>query len=308
MGSTSCTLQKKTAQQPDNGNSYNHNFEGRFCECDQVYDVDAEEGTMFQCLVCEDWFHEKCIGEGRVPDQDEFEAFVCRECVGKNEWLGRYVADKTAFLSTLDTYPEITVDIETVEEKPAEQPTDNEPNEPSAPQPATTAGVKRSASADPEPSAPSPKRVKVETESDCKWSALPPTPTTPLALFLKTNFRTALCHCLDCQTLRLRTLPMIAAEEETYEPDQDDSDTDSLLDAGTRALSSLPRTQALDGIVAYQTLSARLKGFFQGFVQTGKVVSEADVKGFFAEMKGSSAVADSASAPAADPRREESAK
>jgi E3 ubiquitin-protein ligase UBR7 len=101
---------------------------------------------------------------------------------------------------------------------------------------------------------------------------------------------------------------MIAAEEETYEPDQDDSDTDSLLDAGTRALSSLPRTQALDGIVAYQTLSARLKGFFQGFVQTGKVVSEADVRGFFAEMKESGGVVDSASAPAGDQRREESAK
>jgi E3 ubiquitin-protein ligase UBR7 len=73
-------------------------------------------------------------------------------------------------------------------------------------------------------------------------------------------------------------------------------------------LSTLPRTQALDGIVAYQTLSTKLKSFFQGFVQTGRVVSEADVKGFFAEMQSSSTVPDSASGLVSGSRKEESAK
>ena len=72
-------------------------------------------------------------------------------------------------------------------------------------------------------------------------------------------------------------------------------------------MSSLPRTQALDGIVAYQTLSTRLKSFFQGFVATGKVVSEADVRGFFAEMQ-NNAVPDLASGVVGDGRKEESAK
>ena len=271
---------------------------------------------MFQCLVCEDWFHERCIGEERrVPDQDDFDAFVCQDCVGKNEWLGRYVTDKEGFLSTLDTYPEIQVDIETAEDKPSEsQPatTDAETAESISPiQPHAKSGIKRSASSDPEPPHPSPKRTKLESEtsSDCKWTLLPPAPPPPFALFLKSDFRTRLCLCLNCQTTRLRNLPMIAAEEETYEPDEDTSDTDSLLDAGTRALSNLPRTQALDGIVAYQTLSSKLKNFFQGFVQKGQVVSEADVRGFFAEMTGGSAVVDTANAaPATDHRREESAK
>ena len=73
-------------------------------------------------------------------------------------------------------------------------------------------------------------------------------------------------------------------------------------------MSTLPRTQALDGIVAYQTLSTKLKSFFQGFVQTGRVVSEADVRGFFAEMQNGSAVPDSASGLVSDSRKEESAK
>jgi len=50
-----------------------------------------------------------------------------------------------------------------------------------------------------------------------------------------------------------------------------------------------------------------LKTFFQGFVETGKVVSEADVRGFFAEMQ-NTAVPDLASGILGDSRKEESAK
>lgn len=183
-------------------------------------------------------------------------------------------------------------------------------------------GIKRSHSAEPEAAEQPSKRAKVEdvpedSSEPCKWASLPPSPSIPFALFLKENFRDHLCRCITCEITRLRTLPMISHEEETYEPDEDNSDTgtslvvqtniDSLLDAGTKALSSLPRTQALDGIVAYQTLSTKLKSFFQGFVQTGRVVSEADVRGFFAEMQ-STATTTVGTGVAPDSRREESAK
>jgi len=315
MGTTPCSLRKVALQSPNAKNEYNHNFEGRFCDCDQVYDVDAEEGTMFQCLVCEDWFHEKCIGEGRVPDQDDFDGFVCKNCVGKNEWFGRYVAKKDIFMSTLDTYPEVKVDVGT-------SPTESQSTattQPSSAPDSSANGVKRSLSTEPD-SEQASKRVKVEDVPEppepCNWAALPPTPSPPFAMFLKENFRDHLCRCITCEMTRLRTLPMISREEETYEPEEDNSDTgnalvnqsnvDSLLDAGTKALSSLPRTQALDGIVAYQTLSTKLKTFFQGFVQSGKVVSEADVRGFFAEMQGAQQPVGNGIPP--DSRREESAK
>lgn len=46
-------------------NVYCHNFEGRFCDCDEAFVPEEQRGTMFQCLlgdVChEDWFHEECI-------------------------------------------------------------------------------------------------------------------------------------------------------------------------------------------------------------------------------------------------------
>jgi len=201
---------------------------------------------MFQCLVCEDWFHEKCIGEGRVPDQDDFDVFVCQKCVGENDWLGRYVAVKEAFLSTLETYPEVKVDIETVDGPTAQEipvssaSTVAETTPPEATESETaTAGVKRSLSTEPGTPEPSSKRVKVETVADdetvteqCKWSSLPVPPAKPFALFLTDDFRDHLCRCLSCQTLRLRNLPMIAEEEETHEPDEDNSDTGTFPLAG----------------------------------------------------------------------------
>jgi hypothetical protein len=50
-----------------------------------------------------------------------------------------------------------------------------------------------------------------------------------------------------------------------------------------------------------------LKTFFQGFVDTGKVVSKADVDGFFEEMK-NTGIPDLASGMVGDGRKEESAK
>lgn len=57
------------------GNTYNQNFQNRFCGCEEVYDAHEEKGTMFQCLGLatekdggcgEDWWHPEClVGPGR---------------------------------------------------------------------------------------------------------------------------------------------------------------------------------------------------------------------------------------------------
>ena len=35
-----------------NENTYGHNFEGKYCYCNN-----SDDGDMIQCLSCEDWFH-----------------------------------------------------------------------------------------------------------------------------------------------------------------------------------------------------------------------------------------------------------
>lgn len=65
--SNSCALRRTRDDPPSNpGIEYGHNFEGRFCECEErVSDESYGHAAMFQCLVgtrCqEDWFHARCI-------------------------------------------------------------------------------------------------------------------------------------------------------------------------------------------------------------------------------------------------------
>ncbi|PYI22836.1 hypothetical protein BO86DRAFT_390206 [Aspergillus japonicus CBS 114.51] len=79
MPSTSpCTLRNDPqtgakgvhSEEPHPGNKYNHNFQNKFCGCNEDYDPNQERGTMFQCLGVgtvetggcgEDWWHPECL-------------------------------------------------------------------------------------------------------------------------------------------------------------------------------------------------------------------------------------------------------
>lgn len=43
---------------------------------------------MLQCVLCEDWFHENCIGP--APREEQFEDFICKTCVSAHKWLLHY--------------------------------------------------------------------------------------------------------------------------------------------------------------------------------------------------------------------------
>jgi hypothetical protein len=73
-------------KEPENAtNRYNHNYEGRYCRCDGVY---APTDTMFQCALCEDWFHDRCLP--RLPPPDRWAVLVCALCVGGHPVLARH--------------------------------------------------------------------------------------------------------------------------------------------------------------------------------------------------------------------------
>nr|OQO25957.1 hypothetical protein B0A51_06281 [Rachicladosporium sp. CCFEE 5018] len=76
---TSCSLRVNTetgrkggvvAEEARSGNTYNENYQGKFCGCGEEYDPETEKGTMFQCLGLaseenggcgEDWWHPECL-------------------------------------------------------------------------------------------------------------------------------------------------------------------------------------------------------------------------------------------------------
>eukprot|EP00475_Leptophrys_vorax_P007055 TRINITY_DN14449_c0_g1_i2.p1 TRINITY_DN14449_c0_g1~~TRINITY_DN14449_c0_g1_i2.p1 ORF type:complete len:268 (-),score=59.06 TRINITY_DN14449_c0_g1_i2:114-917(-) len=72
-------------------NKYGHNFAGRYCYCDSKYDEDQD--TMLQCILCEDWFHERCISVPVPPEQDQ--DMFCKNCILNHPCLQPYVFCRT---------------------------------------------------------------------------------------------------------------------------------------------------------------------------------------------------------------------
>lgn len=121
-----CNLRKPPLNfVPENdSNTYTKNHEGHFCYCPRgwTYDPLEEAESMFQCLVCEEWFHETCtslrpapkeqISDGQgaseatstaPPDEEgppplisheAFDSLICDVCVRRHPILHHYVGQK----------------------------------------------------------------------------------------------------------------------------------------------------------------------------------------------------------------------
>ncbi|KAF9063015.1 hypothetical protein BDP27DRAFT_1385048 [Rhodocollybia butyracea] len=102
-------------------------------------------------------------------------------------------------------------------------------------------------------------------------------------LFLTEGFRDRWCRCSSCIP-ELEAYPYLLTEEETYELEDDPDSGLSLEELGMRALAKLPRERAIDGIHAFNSMRDDLVKYLRPFAQEGKVVKEADVRGFFDNM------------------------
>lgn len=104
--SARCTLtEEKDYLNPENGVPPRtiHNFEGKFCSCDVPYGENNDLGDMLQCTLCEDWFHEGCLGD-EIPSEDDFDELICPSCVEAYLFLSP--------LATIKGDSEVTVDVD----------------------------------------------------------------------------------------------------------------------------------------------------------------------------------------------------
>ncbi|KAL1692810.1 hypothetical protein GGG16DRAFT_123725 [Schizophyllum commune] len=97
------------------------------------------------------------------------------------------------------------------------------------------------------------------------------------------DFRERWCRCEECLPSLLAN-KFLLEDEETWEPPEDEDSGRSLEELGLRALNSLPRDRAIDGIMHFNALKDHLVGYLRPFAQEGKVVGETDVRSFFAEL------------------------
>ncbi|KAI8971638.1 hypothetical protein BDF20DRAFT_915419 [Mycotypha africana] len=294
-------------------NAYNHNFQGRYCRCDQHYDPDTEEATMYQCLICEDWFHERCIGN--IPEEiANFDCYVCRTCTkrcpfilsGKDSRFSYGLSKGQAPISKW-IIPEA---VEPVTEKVTSS-NGLENSSVSVDKPNIDVNTQNKEKA--APSIPTTKSQDSETvtiEKKRKHNEdeehLPFTTQTKLKkqkkhdtycenidqslfagydnveLFLQDEWRQGLCKCKECaHAYKDNNVEFLLQEEETYEPEEDEDSKKSLLQIGMEQLQHVDRVQVIESLMAYKTLAADIKGYLESFKETGKVVTKKDIQDFF---------------------------
>ena len=240
------------------------------------------------------------------PTPSAFSAFICWLCVTKNPWLRNYSGTpgflpavfKTDAKDLIPTTASQSIHISSTDGPPSKK-------------------RKASPDADMPDAPPYPKRphaleqpmptpaLTFTTDSTTTLCTLPPPPniTLPLSLFLThpvhelPNGPTTFCHCpshLPNFSHSPLNLLISSVEETTYKPplSRPSSPTGShhsILDMGERALSTMDRVKAIEGVMAYNHMKEKLREFLKPFAEGGGVVGAEDVRRYFEKLRGEGA-------------------
>ncbi|XP_038075037.1 putative E3 ubiquitin-protein ligase UBR7 isoform X2 [Patiria miniata] len=179
FGSMQCKLIEKDATNPDN--KYNQNFRGVYCICNRPYPdpEDEIEDEMIQCVVCEDWFHGRHLGDVRVPESNDYQEMVCAQCMqGACDFLWYYAITSKEVKIEKD---ESCLDVE-VENVAKNQPVSDSGNKEHAEGPATSdtepyvTSDQKPAALQPAPDHPSTDNAtSTDTKNTVPLNEVPPT-------------------------------------------------------------------------------------------------------------------------------------
>ncbi|KAE9967277.1 hypothetical protein EG328_008303 [Venturia inaequalis] len=241
------------------------------------------------------------------PEEETFEHLVCYKCVEAFPWIKRH-AGTEGFLPPVYQKNELNTPSEQSAEAGASIIPTEETNVRSTVLP--TESRKRKASDEPSDSNPTDsftvKRQRSTSNplkdsheptstpiSICLYEKLPQPSSEAFSLFVKEDFRLHLCRCPKHFPL-LTPHPALLEEEETYEPPVSEPSlhgggslgSRSLLDRGEAALSNMDRVKAIEGVMVYNHLREKVKGFLKPFAESGQAVGAEDIKAYFEKLRG----------------------
>ncbi|XP_003214449.2 putative E3 ubiquitin-protein ligase UBR7 [Anolis carolinensis] len=268
-------------------NKYNDNFFGLYCVCKRPYpDPDDEvPDEMIQCIVCEDWFHGRHLGE-IPPDSGDFHEMVCQACMDRCPFLWAY-APKLAVPTVTKVTPAaedgVILNVEETEEVKKENG--------GSPQ-MKTEEEKVAQNNEPSTSSVSECSQSIKNEaSTCTLQELQVKQYLKknTATFWPHNWRSKLCTCKECLKMYYDLeVPFLMEECDTvlaYENkgtnDQEADRRDPLMDT----LSSMNRVQQVELICEYNDLKTELKDYLRRFADEGTVVKREDIQQFFEEFQ-----------------------
>ncbi|KAI9290069.1 hypothetical protein BC943DRAFT_313222 [Umbelopsis sp. AD052] len=289
FGGAACELDMESkAGFRNDDNTYNHNFIGQYCRCNVQYDPEKEEGTMYQCVTCEDWFHEGCIG--KVPPTDDWDDYICRDCTTKYPFVVNTV-DKRFVLGILESGdkvtrlidhkkgPHVLDDIVTRETSSDANPLKRRLDEGEV----LEASISKKTKLDAELPTTTDMESKARSNHDPKELHADKL-KYKTDVFLRETWRDGLCRCDKCRHSYLDNhISYLLTAETTYEPEEDEDAGNSIFEEGMKQLMRMDRVKAIESTMAYNTMASQIKEFLTNFKDTNKTVTKQDIEGFFAQ-------------------------
>ena len=245
-------------------NSYNQNFQGKYCTCERPYPdpEDKTEDEMIQCVSCEDWFHHRHL-VGNAPD-DDYSEIICHKCMSKLPFLWYYYPRHTSS-------KRIKVDSDSTEAKDSQ-----------------TNGSQSSVASDSNNDEASICILKKKKNEENSASFV-----QTGATFWDENWRKTLCTCEDCISLYKENncLYLIDLKDTVhyYESENRQNDarcsSSSSIERGMEAFGHMPRPQQIEMLHSYNDLQTALKDYLKTFAEQNKVVTKEDITRFFDDFK-----------------------
>ncbi|XP_074602705.1 putative E3 ubiquitin-protein ligase UBR7 [Brevipalpus obovatus] len=260
-------------------NKYNHNFSGLYCTCERPYPdpENTADTCMYQCIACEDWFHDYHLNS-EIPEDKGFAEMICGQCMGKLDFLWYYHTDSKIDESE-STGKELQSstsgdDVKTENEQGASQ-VDLPKDDPS---------VNDDKMSDP---------VSSTTSSQCKLDELKNQFSVRVrkgATFWRDGWRSSLCKCSPCrQNYIALDCAFICEEEDTvqfYEKQGEEKNTQTNhYEKALNEINRMDRVKSLEVMHGYNFMAGELKKFLEGFAVNKKVVRQEDIQEFYEDLK-----------------------
>ncbi|XP_054154082.1 putative E3 ubiquitin-protein ligase UBR7 [Oppia nitens] len=270
-------------------NRYNHNFDGLYCVCKRPY-PDSDDDTddqMIQCVVCEDWYHGRHLGN--FVDNQEFAELICGHCMNQLSFLWYY--NKTFSTDVILEKAETSKEIDVTtggDNKPDIQTNDKPIDELPISQTSSSvdSGIESSCDSLADLSAkPNQCRLK-KLMSDMKPKSAP-TELSPN--YWPMDWRRSLCKCPECLDLYKRKDCLFLIDEKDmvhyYENVAKESNTKvSDYDKGLSELGKMNRVQQIEIINGYNDLKNELTDYLKTFATAKRTVTEEDINEFFQQF------------------------
>lgn len=304
-------------------NKYNQNFRGVYCTCHRPYpDLEDEiEDEMIQCIICEDWYHSRHLGN-LPPSEGDFQEMICDDCMTKCSFLEAYLPlsvphQQTSFgpsqqvitKSEIEAKPEVVPPSQS--EKTNKSANNSEDDAEKSKQELSNSEVAQDSSNTLPCNSQTPQSCNqagkegtqtteiisngVQSENiltDCKLAQLQESVRTinNKASYWHVGWRSNLCKCAKCMSL-YKSLDVL------YLTDESDTMTAyeergrlkrpsvSSYESGMQALQDMGRIPQVEAMHEYNDMKSELTEYLRDFVAQGKVVKEEDIRNFFDSLQ-----------------------